>query len=49
MKACNEFEVLKGHWDMFISDEEKNILIPLANATDEVKEAIESLNKKMNS
>lgn len=49
MKFCEEFEILKGHGDMYTSDNEKNILIPLENATPEVREAIDILNKKMNS
>ena len=48
MKYCSEFEVLKGNGSMYISDEEKNILIPLDNATPEVREAIKILNRKMN-
>lgn len=46
MKYCKEFEALKGHGDMYTSDAENNILIPLENATPEVREAIEILNKK---
>ena len=49
MKYCAEFKVLKGKGNMFISDAEKNILIPLENATQEVREAIEIINREMNS
>ena len=48
MHAYKEFEIIRDHTDMFVSDFEKNILIPLDNATPEVREAIEILNKKMN-
>ncbi len=48
MRYCPEFEILKDKGDMYETDYEKNILIPLENATPEVREAIEILNRKMN-
>ena len=48
MHAYKEFLIIKNHGDMYVSDPENNILIPLDNATPEVREAIEVLNKKMN-
>lgn len=49
MKKCPEFEILNKHTDMFKTDYKNNRLVPLKNATEEVKKAIESLDKKMNS
>ena len=48
MKIHKEYEILDKHTDMFDVDLNKNLLIPLENATPEVREAIETLNKKMN-
>ena len=48
MRMHKEYEILEKHPDMFDTDLKKNILIPLDNATLEVREAIEILNKKMN-
>ena len=48
MKIHKEYEILDKHTDMFDVDLSKNLLIPLENATIEVREAIEELNKKMN-
>lgn len=47
MKRCDEFLVLKGHGDMYIFDHDKDILVPLDNATEEVRRAIEIINKQM--
>lgn len=49
MKMHAEYEILDKHTDMFETDYRNNKLIPLENATEEVRKAIESLNKKMNS
>lgn len=48
MRKNPEFEILSDHTDMFEIDSKNNILVPLENATQEVRDAIESLNKKMN-
>lgn len=48
MRVHKEYEILNENPNMFDTDLRKNILVPLENATPEVREAIESLNKKMN-
>ena len=48
MKRCEEFKILQGHGNMYSFDYENNILIPLDNATPEVRKVIEILNEKMN-
>lgn len=49
MKKHKEYEILDKNTDMFDADLKNNVLIPKENASREVIEAIESLNKKMNS
>lgn len=49
MKKHPEFLILKDHRDMYDIDLKKNIFIALDNASEEVRLAVENLNKKINS
>ena len=44
MRKSDAYQIIAEHTDMFNRDLEKNILIPLENATPEVVEAIKEIN-----